>query len=82
LIHKLNNKISHVVKTYAAAQNAFGRLGYIDEKYPPITKSDLKMPGDIVEANRFGQKSDKMAWFWRLGSFHENETTPQMKECM
>jgi len=82
LIHKLSDKINHVVKTYTAAQNALWHLGHVDSNYPPITKADLKMPGDIVEANQIGQRSDKMAWFWRLGSFHEKEDTPQMKECM
>lgn len=39
--------------------------GYL-KKFPTISKKDLKLSADVVEENRTGQRSDSLAWFWRL----------------
>lgn len=80
---KLDTQIDHMVNEYNRAREALQRLGQSNAKYHKITKSDLKMPGDIVEANRIGQRSDKLPWFWRLDDHvEEAESGPRMKECM
>ena len=48
-----------------------------------ITEQDMKMSGDLTEENRYGQRSDTMAWFWRLdnGLSDVDQLSPRMKEC-
>ncbi|KAF8549079.1 hypothetical protein OG21DRAFT_1382174, partial [Imleria badia] len=36
-------------------------------KYQVITPKDLEVPKDITEENQFGQSSDVLPWFWRVG---------------
>jgi len=53
-----------------------------DLEFNDITEADLKMPGDIIEENRIGQRSDQLPWFWRLdGQLQGDELNPRMKEC-
>jgi hypothetical protein len=66
-IHTLDAKINTIVTSYNHAREARERLGYSDPNYHPIIKSDLQMPADIIEANRIGQRSYKLPWFWRIG---------------
>ena len=81
-IHTLDAKISTIVASYNHAREARERLGYSDPNYHQITKSDLQMPADITEANRIGQKSYKLPWFWRIGDeVVEDESSQQMKDC-
>jgi len=48
-----------------------------------ISEQDMKMSGDITEENRYGQRSDALAWFWRLDDdlSGEDQLSPRMKEC-
>ena len=48
-----------------------------------ITEQDMKMSGDLTEENKYGQRSDTMAWFWRLdnGLSKVDQLSPCMKEC-
>jgi len=48
-----------------------------------ITEGDMKMAGDLTEENRYGQRSDTLAWFWRLddGLSGEGHLSPRMREC-
>lgn len=57
----------------------------LGEKWKPITKNDLKMSGDMTEANRTGQRAHTLAWFWRLedgAAVGEMEDSGPMSECM
>lgn len=71
---------------YNRARNALTRLG-LDQDYLKtlhnITEDDMKMSGDITEENRVGQRSDVLAWFWRLGSSPDTDenVSDGMKEC-
>lgn len=71
---------------YNRARNALIRLG-IDPEYlstiHDITEADMKMSGDIVEENRVGQRSDVLAWFWRLGNTPQTDDKIEdgMQEC-
>jgi hypothetical protein len=81
-VHTLDAQVKAIVATYNYARDAWEKLGYIDPNYPPIIKSDLQMPADITEANRIGQRSYKLPWFWRIGNqVEENDSSEQMKDC-
>jgi hypothetical protein len=43
----------------------------------------MKMSGDITEENRFGQRLETLAWFWRQGSDPGSDdiASPRMHEC-
>jgi len=88
-VNRLEAQAQRYCKAYEQARKALASLGALDSHYQDITKDDLKMPGDITEENRMGQRSDSLAWFWRLGSNATSSTglgvledTPQMQECM
>jgi len=67
-VHRMEDQIKQAVVTYRAARDAIEELGEAAdlERFQKITKSDLKMSGDIVEENRVGQRSSVLPWFWRL----------------
>jgi len=53
---------------YKRARNALERLGADEETmstYQVISRSDLRLSGDITQENRLGQRDDTLAWFWR-----------------
>jgi len=49
--------------------------------YKMIKRKDLKLSGDVTEANRLGQRNDKLAWFWTTG-WTSNDNNLWMDECM
>ncbi|KAF8206629.1 hypothetical protein K438DRAFT_1756006 [Mycena galopus ATCC 62051] len=71
-----NNEVGKQVKRYRQATAALRRMG-LGAAWKPITKQDLKMSGDMVEANRTGQRADTLAWFWRL---EDGEAGREMNE--
>lgn len=88
-VNRLEAQVQRYCNAYERAWKALATLGVLDSRYPEITRDDLKMPGDITEENRIGQRSDSLAWFWRLGPNTTSgtelgalEDTPQMQECM
>ena len=82
-VHRVDDQIRQAVATYRMARQAIGMLGQaVDlEKYQEITKSDLKMSGDIVEENRVGQRSSVLPWFWRLDRKIKGYCGEYEKEC-
>ena len=84
-INKVEARVHRHVKRYQQAKKALLNLEGTNPQFPDITKEDLRMPGDITHENRVGQRSDTMAWFWRLdpqldgGNLEDN---PKMEECM
>ena len=78
---QMESRVQQAVQDYRRAKSALCRLGVTEPMFNDITKEDLKMPGDIIEENRFGQRSDKLPWFWRLDVNVEGEQSEQMKEC-
>ncbi len=78
----MESQIKIAVDDYNRAKAALKRLGVSDLEFNDITEADLKMPGDIIEENRIGQRSDQLPWFWRLdGQLQGDELNPRMKEC-
>ena len=45
----------------------------VQNRYQEIKKEHLKISGDIVEENQFGQCNDQLVWFWRLDGKQVNE---------
>jgi hypothetical protein len=70
------------VRGYHRARNAMLRLGGAEllEKYLVIERKDLALSGDITDANRLGQRNDKLAWFWGFGR-DLNADNAWMTEC-
>ena len=83
-VHKLDSEARKCQSTYRRARNALQHLP-IDPEYlatlRDITDDDLKVAGDITDERRFGQRSDTLPWFWRIGEA-SNSNAPQMQECM
>lgn len=76
----VNNKSASInkhVATYRNAYQALKNLDALNDKLLPLSNDDLKLPSDITEENRIGQKSDCLAWFWKMGQKYDNE----MKDC-
>jgi hypothetical protein len=79
----MESRVQQAAREYNRARAALQRLDAADSKFKEITKADLKMPSDVVEENRIGQRSDTLAWFWRLDNIVEGEEqSTRMKECM
>ena len=49
--------------------------------YQKLEKKDLVVVKDITKAKRFGQGSDRLAWFWRIGPTEGSVTGEWMEEC-
>jgi hypothetical protein len=82
-VNQMESRVQHAVQYYKRARAALGRLNATDPKFKDITAEDLKMPGDIIEENRIGQRSDELSWFWRLDSrLKGQERGERMKECL
>ena len=85
-VHKFDADARKHRNLYLHTRSALHRL-LVDHTYlntlKDITKGDMKMSGDVTEENRFGQRSDVLAWFWQQGLNVEEEAVPsvQMQEC-
>jgi hypothetical protein len=78
----MESRVQQAARDYKRAREALIRLNAADPKFKDITESDMKMSGDIIEENRIGQRSDELAWFWRLNtSVSGQEQNERMKEC-
>ena len=82
-IHRVEDQIKQAVVAYRIARDAIEELGEAAdlERFQKITKSDLKMSGDIVEENRVGQRSSILPWFWRLDRKAKEDCGEFEKEC-
>jgi hypothetical protein len=49
--------------------------------YQKLNQSDLVVVKDISMAKRYGQGSDSLAWFWRIGPGKDALTGEWMEEC-
>jgi hypothetical protein len=83
-VHKFDADARKCRSTYRHARSALQRLE-ADPEYLqtllPITDEDLKVAGDLTDERRFGQRSDTLPWFWRIGDAVETDG-PRMEECM
>jgi hypothetical protein len=85
-VHKFDADARRHRNIYNHTRNALERLP-VEPEYletlQDITEEDMKMSGDVTEENRFGQRSDTLAWFWRQGGMLESDdgSSPRMQEC-
>ena len=80
-IRRVGLKINQDVRSYNRAREALVNLQASEDilqKYPPIKPDELGVSKDITEENRFGQSSDVLPWFWRIGS---GISSPWNEEC-
>lgn len=83
-VQRSNMQVQQHVSRYKTARNALIQLRASPDilgRFLEIKREHLKMPGDIVEANRIGQRSDSLAWFWRLDANKSGNQEGWMKEC-
>jgi hypothetical protein len=85
-VHKHDSDARKHRNTYNHARAALIRLDRFPEflaTLSNITEQDMKMSGDVTEENRYGQRSDTLAWFWRLDDClsGDDQLSPRMKEC-
>jgi hypothetical protein len=82
-VHKFDADARQHRSTYRYARSALQRL-HIEPEYvdtlQDITDDDMKVSGDLTDERRFGQRSDTLPWFWRIGNVDSSDG-PQMDEC-
>ena len=82
-IHKLDAQARKHQFTYHQARNVLECLN-IDPEYlktlHDITDDDFKVSGDLTNERRYGQWSDTLSWFWRIGQ-PVGTCGSQMQEC-
>jgi hypothetical protein len=68
---------------YQRAWKALKCIGTAEDVdiYQKLEAKDLVVVKDITSAKRFGQGSDSLAWFWRIGPGEESLTGEWMEEC-
>lgn len=68
---------------YQRAWKALKCIGTAEDLviYQKLEEKDLVVVKDITSAKRFGQGSDSLAWFWRLGPGEDSLTGEWMEEC-
>ena len=70
-------------RTYQRAWHSLQLIGTADDlaTYQKLEGKDLVVVKDITKAKRFGQGSDSLAWFWRIGPSEDEITGEWMEEC-
>jgi hypothetical protein len=74
--------LSHA-HSYQRAWQALKSIGTTEDLvfYQKLNQMDLVVVKDISNAKRFGQGSDSLAWFWRIGPGKDSLTGEWMEEC-
>jgi hypothetical protein len=69
--------------SYQRAWQALNVIGMREDHivYQKLKDTDLKTVKDITMVKRYGQGSDALAWFWRIGPGQDSLTGDWMKEC-
>jgi hypothetical protein len=70
-------------RSYQRAWKALKCIGTAEDliTYQKLEAKDLVVVKDITKAKRFGQGSDALAWFWRIGPSEDQLTGEWMEEC-
>ena len=83
-IRRVYLKINSDVRRYHRARKSLSCLEAsqdILQKYQLIKPDELGVSKDITEENRFGQSSDVLPWFWRIGGNHLEPPDEWNEEC-
>jgi hypothetical protein len=82
-VRNAQSQILHHAHGYQRAWEALKSIGTPDDLafYQKLNTADLVVVKDIVTAKRYGQGSDTLAWFWRIGPRKDELTGEWMEEC-
>ncbi|KAG1829726.1 hypothetical protein DFJ58DRAFT_848610 [Suillus subalutaceus] len=77
-------KIEKCVRRYQRARGLMQRLGADEDTlrtiYQDIQPHQLSVDKEVTEENRYGQGSDRLAWFWRVNNGHDTQEDVWMDE--
>jgi hypothetical protein len=83
-VHKLDAEARRCRSTYRQARSALQHLSvdpdYLDTLHD-ITDNDLTVAADVTDPGRYGQRSDRLPWFWCIGEAGNGSKGPRMQEC-
>ncbi|KAG2035934.1 hypothetical protein BDR03DRAFT_867156, partial [Suillus americanus] len=69
---------------YQRVRNAMQRLGAdedtLNNVYQEIQPNQLSVDREVTEENRYGQGSDRLAWFWRVNNGRNSHEDAWMDE--
>jgi hypothetical protein len=82
-VRNAQTQILFHARTYQRAWKALKYVGTEEDQvfYKKLEEKDLVVVKDITMAKRFGQGSDRLAWFWRIGPNEDELTGEWMEEC-
>jgi len=82
-VRNAQTQILFHARSYQRAWLALRSVGTTEDLlvYQKLEENDLVVVKDITSAKRFGQGSDHLAWFWRIGPSKDSLTGEWMEEC-
>ena len=82
-VRNAQSQILYHAAGYQRAWQALKCIGTLEDLdvYQKLDQKDLVVVKDIAMAKRFGQGSDRLAWFWRIGPSEDALTGKWMEEC-
>jgi hypothetical protein len=82
-VRNTQSQILFHARAYQRAWGALKSVGTPDDLlfYQKLEEKDLVVVKDITNAKRFGQGSETLAWFWRIGPSKDSVTGEWMGEC-
>ena len=82
-VRNAQSQILYHAGSYQRAWQALTRIGTAEDLvvYQKLNQTDLVVVKDITKAKRFGQGSDKLAWFWHIRLSEDALTGKWMEEC-
>jgi hypothetical protein len=69
-IAQVTATINKHARSYRHIRNAMIKLDASEatmETFKPLLDTELNVSTDVTEENRYGQRNDQLAWFWRQG---------------
>jgi hypothetical protein len=82
-VRNAQSQILQHAHAYQRAWQAIKSIGTPEDLiiYQKLDQKDLVVVKDITMAKRYGQGSDRLAWFWRIGPSKDAMTGEWMEEC-
>ena len=82
-VQNTQTQILFHARSYQRAWKALKFIGTPEDQivYQKLEEKDLVVVKDVTMAKHFGQGSDRLAWFWRIGPSQDKLTGEWMEEC-
>jgi hypothetical protein len=82
-VRNAQSQILFHARSYQRAWVALKTIGTPEDLliYQKLEEKHLVVVKDITMAKRFGQGSERLAWFWRIGPSKDSVTGEWMEEC-